>query len=411
MKKRKRGPKQEMIRFVDRIAKEYYDVKKPYSFSGRTSWLRRRAKNKEQRKALSSWFEKQRPYTLHRDVRHKFPRQKTLAHGIDHIWQMDLIDVQRYKTYNDDCKYLLAVICVFSRQAQAVPLWSKKPADVVEAFKKVVEDKKSIFYGRHPYQLSTDSGGEFKGAFSKFLQERGIRHFFATNPDTKASIVERWIRTLMTTLSRFFTHTNSHRFLDDIDDIVASYNRRIHRSIGRAPIDVTLSNQEDVRRRLYFSHTGTQSAAPEFEVGDVVRISQTKNPFSKGYHQSWTEELFRVTDKSTAPRFVWISGRRYSRKSSSNQSTLVPDRDDEAVTYSLTDLEGEKIGSRFYGYEMVKTQIPETYLIEKILQRRRLKGGGEEMLVKWQGFPAKFNSWVRASDVQSLNTASTRKDV
>ena len=35
---------------------------------------------------------------------------------------------------------------------------------------------------------------------------------------------------------------------------------------------------------------------PKFKVGDPIRISKYKNNFAKGYTQSWSEELFIITE-------------------------------------------------------------------------------------------------------------------
>ena len=36
--------------------------------------------------------------------------------------------------------------------------------------------------------------------------------------------------------------------------------------------------------------------SPTFKVGDRVRISKYKNNFAKGYTQSWSEEVFIITE-------------------------------------------------------------------------------------------------------------------
>ena len=43
------------------------------------------------------------------------------------------------------------------------------------------------------------------------------------------------------------------------------------------------------------------------------------------------------------------------------------------------------------------------YEVEKILKKRG-KGKNVQYLVKWSGYPDKFNSWVSASEINSLKT-------
>jgi len=65
------------------------------------------------------------------------------------------------------------------------------------------------------------------------------------------------------------------------------------------------------------------------------------------------------------------------------------------VTYRLKDLADEAIKGKFYELEIQKVvKSDEDYFyVEKILKTRR-RGGRIEYLVKWVGYPSKFNSWT-----------------
>jgi len=68
--------------------------------------------------------------------------------------------------------------------------------------------------------------------------------------DLKASVVERFNRTLKTKMYRYFTHANTRRYVDVLDDLVHTYNNTYHRSIGMAPVEVGPHNENDVRACL-----------------------------------------------------------------------------------------------------------------------------------------------------------------
>ena len=102
-----------------------------------------------------------------------------------------------------------------------------------------------------------------------------------------------------------------------------------------------------------------------FHLGDWVRISRVKDIFEKGFMPSWSTECFQVTD-------ILFS---------------------KPVTYQLADFGGEAIEGSFYAPELQKTDKPEVFLIESVLQRKKVKGV-KMMLVKWQGYPKKFNKWI-----------------
>ncbi len=65
--------------------------------------------------------------------------------------------------------------------------------------------------------------------------------------------------------------------------------------------------------------------------------------------------------------------------------------------YKVNDLLSEPIKGTFYGNELSKIIVDDdnsTYRVEKVLRRNR-----NEVLVKWMGWPDKFNSWILKSDV------------
>ena len=92
-----------------------------------------------------------------------------------------------------------------------------------------------------------------------------------------------------------------------------------------------------------------------------------RQPFKKKYLGRWSEEIFVIDARlPTVP-----------------------------VTYRLKDLADETIKGKFYELEIQKVvKSDEDYFdVEKILKTRR-RGGRIEYLVKWVGYPSKFNSWT-----------------
>lgn len=230
-------------------------------------------------------------YTLHRPIRHRFPRNRVLATGLDSDWQADLIDLKALKRWNSGHAYVLLCIDVLSKFLFAVPVKNKKPATVLQAFKLILRS------GRSPFFLCTDSGNEFKSVFHKSMEEQGIHHHFATSPDVKASVAERAIRTVKGKLWRHFTLHKTFTYLDVLPKIIAGLNATVHTATGYRPIDVTFENEERVKSALF----GT-ALPPEpkfkFKVGDLVRISKERKRVGvKGYLPGYTQEVFKVRSR------------------------------------------------------------------------------------------------------------------
>ena len=102
--------------------------------------------------------------------------------------------------------------------------------------------------GRKPEKLRMDKGIEFVNvSFQNYLKKEGI-DFYITSNEPKAAVVERLNRTLKSNLFRYFTSENTLCYIDDLQDIVDSYNNAYHRSIARTPASVNLLNVGSVRR-------------------------------------------------------------------------------------------------------------------------------------------------------------------
>ena len=169
--------------------------------------------------------------------------------GIDQQWQMHLADIQSMQNFNDGYRYLLVCINVFSKYAWVLPLKNKKGLSLVEAFKVILSS------GRKTEKIIMDQGTEFFNKhFKALLKDEGIE-LYNTYNETKASVVERLIRTKMKTrMWRYFTAKKTMRYIDMLLDLVYSYNHTIHRSIKTKPADVTVDNEKQVRHTLYDYH-------------------------------------------------------------------------------------------------------------------------------------------------------------
>jgi len=100
--------------------------------------------------------------------------------------------------------------------------------------------------------VQSDKGTQFLiSTFQSMLQRRGIHFYTSENEDLKASVVELFNRTLKTKMYRYFTHTNTRRYVDILDDLVHSYNNTYHRSIGMTPAEDGPHNEDEVRACLY----------------------------------------------------------------------------------------------------------------------------------------------------------------
>ena len=344
------------------LKKIFYNPKHPAAFGGVEAIYRAAQKDRVNinRQRIKEWLSKQPTYTLHKPIRKRFKRNRVMVNGIDQQWQADLVDMTSLSEYNGGYKYILTCIDVLSKYAWAVPLKNKTGLTLIDAFKQILKN------GRKPHLLQTDKGTEFLNRnFQNLLKREKIR-FFTTQNETKASVVERFNRTLKTKMWKYFTATNTHAYLKALPKLLSAYNHSYHRSIKTTPASVTIHNAYDVWQTLYGSHVGVIQTKFKFKVGDTVRISMTTRPFRKGYLPSWTTELFTVSAR--IPRYPPV--------------------------YKLKDYDCEELDGTFYEQELQRVvKMGDVYAVEKILDTRK-RSGKTEYFVKWVGYPDKFNSWV-----------------
>lgn len=179
--------------------------------------------------------------------------------------------------------------------------------------------------------------------------------------------------------------------MDILQDVVRSINDTPNRSLnGRTPSSVTRENEEEVRLDAYLVRQKNNVRVPRvkkksskprrrrkpftFKIGDQVRITHLKRTFQRDYDQTYTEEIFTIRE-----HFV---------------SQDIP-------IYKLKDMLGDPIQGTFYASELQKVSKDENTIwrIDKILRKRKVRGK-EEVLVRWLGWPKKFDSWIPKADIK-----------
>ena len=133
---------------------KYFNPKNPGSFSGLNSFYKNSNIKKQLRKTIKNSLLQNDTYTLHKPVTKKFTRNKVIVAGKDNTWQIDLVDVSKLSKENDNFKFLLVCIDVFSKYAWVITLINKKGKSVLIALEK-------IFKERQPIKIQADQGKEF----------------------------------------------------------------------------------------------------------------------------------------------------------------------------------------------------------------------------------------------------------
>ena len=152
------------------LQKIYYDPANPISFAGPRrlyDFIQKDKKFALTHAQIKKWIQNQESYSRNKNVRRKFQRGKVIVSGIDDQFDADLASFIPYGSSNDDYKYLLAVIDIFSRYAWVEPLKSKKANEIIAAFNRIISQ------GRKPQLLRTDAATDFTSTpFQKYVKSK-----------------------------------------------------------------------------------------------------------------------------------------------------------------------------------------------------------------------------------------------
>ena len=219
------------------LQKLYYNPLFPGSFGGVERFYRevKKIHPKVKKDTIALVLRSQPPYSLHKQYRRPQKFRKTLVYGPRDLWQIDLMDMQRYAKENKGFKYICIVIDCFTKFFWIKPLKSKTATQVVKSLSLLLMTER-------PNLLQVDQGTEFFNKnFSKMLEAFGPK-LYHTYSDKKASQVERVQRTIRQRLGRVYTLNSNNKWIDIIDDVINSYNNSFHRSIKMKPVDVKMEH-------------------------------------------------------------------------------------------------------------------------------------------------------------------------
>ena len=141
------------------------------------------------------------------------------------------------------------------------------------------------------------TGGEFnwKNEYLSQLAEKFHLVVYYASGATKNAIVgmlvclnltkvpinnlERWNRTLKTRIERYFTETNTNRWVDILEDFTNNLNHSKNRTINMRPANVTIENAPKIFKKLHPDMR--QPKQCKLSVGDMVRLAVEGNIFTK----------------------------------------------------------------------------------------------------------------------------------
>lgn len=284
--------------------------------------------------------------------------------------QIDLFDVSGLKQNNRGVTFILLAIDSFTKYVWARQLKTKSAAHVQPALQSIV-----TAMGDKPESIFCDRGKEFVNRVVRdYLHEQQIKLEHPSS-EKKAAIIERCNRTVQSILYRFLAHNQTRTYINNLQELIDSYNHRVHRTIKMTPTEAETNDKQQELLQTHqdrYAKIAQQRKKPRYSVGDRVLVANiAKSRFRRGYEQSFNFEQFEIVQVKTnqpVPMYVLRS---------LNDDTIVD-------------------GS-FYGEELSVVR-GDVFKVDTVLKRRRYRGRNQ-VFVKWRGFDHTHNQWINASEL------------
>lgn len=349
----------------------------PLFLDGSVRTLKKKIKNVKV-KDLENFLNEKNYYTLNR--KHMpVKRNSYFTNMIDQLWEMDLISLIPLAKYNDDCRYILTVIDVFSKYAFAQCLKTKQPNEIVKKFDNILKHS-----NRKCLAVRHDAGREFMGVFSHYLQNKNIRQQFTqTTLKAKAAVVEAFNRNLRQRIHRFLYVSGQLRYIDMLPRIIDSYNDSWHSTILMSPSQVNNENTVQVYNNIHRFHTSEKYREPKLKVNDLVRTLRKRQTFDKPtFQKTWSDEIFRITK---VKRF-------------------------KNPTYELEDLNGHPVKGTLYEEQMLKVNVSQPDVPIKKIRYPTMFENDRKGKVYTENIKGE-KEWLDIDEIKSLHKNSTYKDI
>ena len=238
---------------------------------------------------IKTFLNKQETQQLHKQpikIKHYFP---IVAKYENEIFQIDLVDVSDISSTNDNYKWLLCAIDVFTRKAYTIAMKNKTSINVVNAMNKIINIAK-------PKIINCDQGSEFiSKEFKKLMSENNIEiRYVEVNDHHKLGVIDRFVRTLRKLINQYQTAFKTTRYINILDKLINNYNNSYHSGIKGIP------NKPDADKLTKLNNNKYNKAKLEeiqFDINDNVRFLKNRIMFQKGSTPNLSSTMHKIGNR------------------------------------------------------------------------------------------------------------------
>ncbi|MGH6610996.1 MAG: hypothetical protein ACRECQ_12150, partial [Burkholderiaceae bacterium] len=279
--------------------------------------LKGKAKNKEVDAYFDSYETAQllKPARRRRAQRGRIEADALQITAAPRSFQLDVTDFGHAKA-NRGVRYALLAVDVLSRRAWLYPMKDHKMKTILDNYERFLKavgmNVKHVTKGVRIQMIEADD--EFDASeFKAFNDGLGIQTYtdFAKYDHVspggdRLGIIDRLTGTLKRKLEIHYLDNDGSRWSEAIADIVRYYNASPHRTLeaiygkGTTPDDAwKLSDEEQERRHAaeQLANHMTDAKAPQYEVGEQVRVQEYQGDKLSPSRVKWSKELYTVSGR------------------------------------------------------------------------------------------------------------------
>jgi hypothetical protein len=243
------------------------------------------------KKDIENFLLKQKEHEM---LKVKQIKKKQLGHITSFTYkqnaQIDIFDLSKYSKANDNYKYLLTFIHVFTRKVFVRPLKKKNVDDVLINIIDISKDYT-------PHVITSDSDLTFmSNKIQELFNEYSIYHdvIIARDDNKVLGLIDRFALNIKTVLSKLFIRNNNTNWIDSITELVDNYNNTPHSGIENlSPNQATLEKYQSDLATINGYKSRMVKVKSAFSEGDRVRI-RIKDIFKKGSEPRYGNKIYIV---------------------------------------------------------------------------------------------------------------------
>ena len=251
-------------------------------------------------------------------------------------FQIDLTFFPRYKKQNDKYYVLFTAININTRYAYAYYSYDKSMKTILDILKNM-EEKTVI------NSITADKGSEFNNKeFIDFCNKNEISLFFVKDDGHKLGIINRFHRTLKDKLTKYFTATDSVRWIDVINKIINNYNNTKHRSLGYAPKEVNsfIENELVQKNRELTEHI--KEGTKPISIGMYCRIKNKRVLFEDKQLPKYSKEVYVIEKVNKNTVLLKSGNKEVTEKISNIKIVNKPDKNKDLVEQDIANKESRQ---------------------------------------------------------------------